>query len=171
MYFSLSPTVSCMIAVSVMNVNTNADASSFLKGSNSLKKWLCNRDYQPGNRAKQFQETHTITVAKFECKTLVVCEAMQACCISFKLCRRYCLIFLELFGPIVVAIISIMQSLLRWKDIIYVPAMEQQRKSQVALQSKHCYLAHLCLSFKIYTSDSTQKPVALSHPTSLLLFF
>ena len=34
-----------------------------------LEKWLFNRDYHPGNRSKQFQETHTITAAKFEWKT------------------------------------------------------------------------------------------------------
>ena len=80
--------------------------------SYSLEKRLCNGSYHPGNRSKQYQETHTITATKFECKTLVVCEAMYACCFSFKLCRRYCVSFLELFGPIAGAIIPITQSLL-----------------------------------------------------------
>ena len=74
--------------------------------------WALNGNQHPGNRSKQFQESHKITTPKFECKTLAVCEVLHACCFSVKLCWGYSVSFLELFGPIAGVIISITHSLL-----------------------------------------------------------
>ena len=67
-------------------------------------------DYHPGNRSKQLQEAQTITTGKFECKALVMCEAMHA---VFQANFAMDIVsFLELFGLISGAIIPITQSLL-----------------------------------------------------------
>ena len=71
-------------------------------------KWLCTGDCRPSNRFKPFQETHAISLAKFEWKT--ACKhgfTHKSFTCTFILCHSYCVSFLERFGPIAGAMIPI----------------------------------------------------------------
>ena len=46
----------------------------------SAEKWLRDGDYRPGNRSKQFQETHTIYAANFEWKTACMHHFIHSKC-------------------------------------------------------------------------------------------
>ena len=97
-----------------------------------------------GNRSKRYQETHTITAAKFECKILVVCKAMHACCFQSNFAADI------MFGPIAGAIIPITQSRLQ-QIMIVVVVLVVAMNMMVAMMSygssllflKHCGIGHL----------------------------
>ena len=60
-----------------------------LPANSSLEKWLRNGDYHPGNRSKQFQETCTISAAKFEWKRVFYIQTLPRFIVrvSWNYCR------------------------------------------------------------------------------------